>query len=66
MKEEYIRCLLVKPNELSKEIIIKNDLKSYSVVCLGVSIIVLSCVIFLLFSSSPPAVDTSAEAITQV
>ena len=44
----------------------KSFLKSYSAVCLEGVIIVLSCIIFSLFSSSPPVVDTSAAAVTQV
>jgi hypothetical protein len=40
--------------------------KSYAAVCLEGAIIVLACIIFSLFASSPPAVDTSAEAVTQV
>ena len=30
------------------------------------AIIVLACIIFSVFASSPPAVDTSAAAVTQV
>ena len=41
-------------------------LKSFTAVCLEGSIIVLSCIIFSLFASSPPVVDTSAAAVTQV
>ena len=44
----------------------KSFLKSYSAVCLEGVIIVLSCIIFSLFASSPPVVDTSAAAVTQV
>ena len=44
----------------------KSFLKSYSAVCLEGTIIVLSCVIFLLFASSPPVVDTKVSAVTQV
>ena len=44
----------------------KSLLKSYSAVCLEGVIIVLSCIIFSLFASSPPVVDTSAAAVTQV
>ena len=35
-------------------------------VCLEGAIIVLSCIIFSLFASSPPVVDTNAAAVTQV
>ncbi len=41
-------------------------LKSFTGVCLEGAIIVLACVIFSLFASSPPVVDTSAAAVTQV
>lgn len=41
-------------------------LKSFTAVCLEGAIIVLSCIIFSLFASSPPVVDTSAAAVTQV
>ena len=44
----------------------KSFLKSYAAVCLECVIIVLSCIIFSLFASSPPVVDTSAAAVTQV
>lgn len=44
----------------------KSFLKSYSAVCLEGAIIILACIIFSLFASSPPAIDTSAEAINQV
>ena len=44
----------------------KSFLKSYAAVCLECVIIVLSCIIFSLFASSPPLVDTSAAAVTQV
>ena len=44
----------------------KSFLKSYAAVCLEGAIIVLSCIIFSLFASSPPVVDASAAAVTQV
>lgn len=44
----------------------KNFLKSYCSVCLEGAIIVLACVIFSLFASSPPVVDTNAAAVTMV
>ena len=44
----------------------KNFVKSYCAVCLEGAIIVLACIIFSLFASSPPVVDTSAAAVTQV
>ena len=44
----------------------KSFIKSYCAVCLEGAIIVLSCIIFSLFASSPPVVDTNAAAVTQV
>ena len=44
----------------------KSFLKSYAAVCLEGAIIVLGCIIFSLFASSPPVVDTSAAAVNQV
>ena len=44
----------------------KNFLKSYCSVCLEGAIIVLACVIFSLFASSPPVVDTGAAPVTMV
>ncbi|OJU10676.1 MAG: hypothetical protein BGN88_12065 [Clostridiales bacterium 43-6] len=44
----------------------KSFLKSYAAVCLEGAIIVLACIIFSVFASSPPAVDTSASAVTMV
>ena len=44
----------------------KTFIKSYTSVCLEGAIIVLSCIIFSLFASTPPVVDTSAAAVTQV
>ena len=44
----------------------KSFLKSYSAVCLEGVIIVLSCIIFSLFASTPPVVDVKAAAVTQV
>lgn len=41
-------------------------LKSYAVVCLEGAIIVLSCIIFSLFASSPPVVNTGASAVSMV
>lgn len=41
-------------------------IKSYCAVCLEGVIIVLACIIFSLFASSPPTVDTSVAAATQV
>ena len=44
----------------------KTFLKSYCAVLLEGAIIVLACIIFSVFASSPPVVDTSASAVTQV
>ena len=41
-------------------------IKSYCAVCLEGAIILLACVIFSVFASSPPAVDSSVSAVTQV
>jgi hypothetical protein len=41
-------------------------MKSYAAVCMEGAIIVLACIIFSLFASSPPVVDSSAAAVTQV
>src|SRR5574344_102662 len=44
----------------------KSFIKSYCSVCLEGAIIVLACIIFSLFASTPPVVDTNAAAVTQV
>lgn len=45
----------------------KSFLKSYAAICLEGCVIVLACVIFSVFASSPPAVgDTSLPAVTLV
>ena len=44
----------------------KSFLKSYSAVCLEGAIIVLACIIFSVFASSPPTVDAGAAAATMV
>ena len=44
----------------------KSFIKSYCAVCLEGAVIVLACIIFSLFASSPPVVDTNAAAVTQV
>ena len=41
-------------------------LKSYCAVCLEGAIIVLACIIFSLFASTPPEVDSSMSAVNQV
>ena len=44
----------------------KSFIKSYSAVCLEGAIIVLACVIFSTFASSPPVVQAGADAVTMV
>lgn len=44
----------------------KSFIKGYAAVCLEGAIIVLACIIFSLFASSPPSINTSAAAVTQV
>lgn len=44
----------------------KSFLKSFCSVCLEGAIIVLACIIFSLFASTPPVVDVNAAAVTQV
>jgi len=44
----------------------KAFIKSYAAVCLEGAIVVLACIIFSLFASSPPAVNPDAAAVTQV
>ena len=44
----------------------RSFIKSYAAVCLEGAIIVLACIIYSLFAASPPSVDTSATAVTQV
>ena len=44
----------------------KSFLKSYIAVCLEGAIIVLACVIFSAFATSPPVVDAGAEAVNMV
>ena len=44
----------------------KSFLKSYAAVCLEGAIIVLACIIFSVFTSSPPVVDASAAAASMV
>ncbi len=44
----------------------KSFLKSYAGVCLEGAIIVLACIIFSVFASSPPVVDTTATAASMV
>lgn len=44
----------------------RSFLKSYAAVCLGGAIVVLACIIFSLFASSPPVVNPDAAAVTMV
>ena len=44
----------------------KSFIKSYAAVCLEGAVIVLACIIFSLFASSPPVVNPDAAAVTQV
>ena len=44
----------------------KSFIKSYAAVCLEGAIIVLVCIIFSLFASSPPVVNPDAAAVTMV
>lgn len=44
----------------------RSFLKSYAAVCLEGAIIVLACVIFSLFASSPPSINPDASAVTMV
>ena len=44
----------------------KSFIKSYAAVCLEGSIIVLACIIFSVFASSPPVVDASAAPVSMV
>ena len=44
----------------------KSFIKSYCAVLLEGAVIVLACIIFSLFASSPPAIDVDVAAVTQV
>lgn len=44
----------------------RSFLKSYAAVCLEGAIIVLACIIFSVFASSPPVVNADAAAVTMV
>ena len=44
----------------------RRFLKSYAAVCLEGAIVVLACIIFSLFASSPPVVNPDAAAVTMV
>ena len=57
--------LLIMTGEPSQNVG-KSFIKSYCAVCLEGAVIVLACIIFSLFASSPPVVDPNAAAVTQV
>ena len=44
----------------------KSFIKSFAAVCLEGAIIILACIIYSLFASSPPSVDMDSSAVTQV
>lgn len=44
----------------------RSFLKSYAAVCLEGAIIVLTCIIFSYFASTPPTINTGAAAVTMV
>ena len=44
----------------------RSFLKSYAAVCLEGAIIVLACIIFSCFASTPPTINTGAAAVTMV
>ena len=41
-------------------------IKSYAAVCLEGAIIVLACIIFAVFASTPPVIDPDAAAVSMV
>ena len=44
----------------------RSFIKSYCGVLMEGTVIVLACIIFSLFASSPPVIDTTAQAVNQV
>lgn len=44
----------------------RSFVKSYCAVCLEGAIVILACIIFSLFASTPPVVDTNVSAVTMV
>lgn len=44
----------------------RSFIKSFCAVCLEGAIIILACIIFTQFASSPPVIDTNAQAVNQV
>ena len=55
-----------KPNAEHTQNIGKSFMKSYASVCLEGAIIVLACIIFSVFASSPPVVDPNAAPASMV
>ena len=54
------------PFKRNTQIATKSSIKSYAVVCLEGAVIVLVCIIFSLFASSPPVVNPDAAAVSMV
>lgn len=44
----------------------KSFIKGFCAVCLEGAIIILACIIFSVFASSPPVVNANAQAVNQV
>lgn len=44
----------------------RSFIKNFCAVCLEGAIIILACIIFTQFASSPPVIDTNAQAVNQV
>ena len=44
----------------------KSFIKSYAAVCLEGAVIILACVVFSLFASSPPEIDPNAAPVSMV
>ena len=57
-----VKCLAGEPTQN----VGKSFLKSYCAVCLEGAVIVLACIIFSLFVSSPPVVAEDAPPVTMV
>ena len=54
------------PFKRNTQIATKSFIKSYAAVCLEGAVIVLVCIIFSLFASSPPVVNPDAAAVSMV
>ena len=52
--------------QIATKSFIKSFIKSYAAVCLEGAVIVLVCIIFSLFASSPPVVNPDAAAVSMV